>query len=150
MSLHDQLRESLKTAMKAKDATALSTIRSVMTACTNELVATARTPQDQLTDAEILAVIKRLAKQRKESIIQYEAAGRADLADPEKLELAILDAYLPTLMSQDEIRPVAEAKKAELGVTDKSKLGILVGAVMKELAGKADGGDVKVVVESLF
>lgn len=150
MSLHEELRESLKTAMKAKDATALTTIRSIMTACTNELVATGRTPQDQLDDAGILSVIKRLAKQRKESIVQYEAAGRQDLADPEKLELAILEAYLPELMSQEAIRPIAEAKKAELGVTDKSKLGILVGAVMKELAGKADGGDVKVVVESLF
>ena len=150
MSLHDQLRESLKTAMKAKDASALTTIRSIMTACTNELVATGRTPQDQLDDAGILTVIKRLAKQRKESIVQYEAAGRQELADPEKLELAILEAYLPTLMTQDAIRPIAEAKKAELGVTDKSKLGILVGAVMKELAGQADGGDVKAVVESLF
>lgn len=150
MSLHDQLRESLKSAMKAKDAVALSTIRSIMTASTNELVATGRTPQDQLDDAGILSVIKRLAKQRKESITQYEAAGRQELADPEKAELAILEAYLPTLMSQDAIRPIAEAKKAELGVTDKSKLGILVGAVMKELSGKADGGDVKAVVESLF
>lgn len=150
MSLHDQLRESLKTAMKAKDATALTTIRSIMTACTNELVATGKTPQDHLDDAGILAVIKRLAKQRKESIVQYEAANRPELAEPEKLELAILEAYLPTLMTQDQIRPIAEAKKAEQGVTDKSKLGILVGAVMKELAGQADGGDVKAVVESLF
>ena len=73
MSLHDQLRESLKAAMKAKDSTALTTIRSVMTACTNELVATSRTPQDQLSDEEILAVIKRLAKQRKESIDQFRS-----------------------------------------------------------------------------
>ena len=150
MSLHESLRESLKTAMKAKDAVALTTIRSIMTACTNELVATGKTPQDQLDDVGILAVIKRLAKQRKESIVQYEAAGRPELAEPEKLELAVLEAYLPTLMTQDQIRPVAEAKKAELGVTDKSKLGILVGAVMKELGGQADGGDVKTVVESLF
>lgn len=150
MSLHESLRESLKTAMKAKDAVALTTIRSIMTACTNELVATGKTPQDQLDDVSILAVIKRLAKQRKESIVQYEAAGRPELAEPEKLELAVLEAYLPTLMTQDQIRPVAEAKKAELGVTDKLKLGILVGAVMKELGGQADGGDVKTVVESLF
>ena len=150
MSLHDELRESLKAAMKAKDAVALTTVRSIMTACTNELVATKRTPQDQLADDEILNVIKRLAKQRKESIVQYEAAGRPELAEPEKLELVVLEAYLPTLMTQDAIRPVAEAKKAELGITDKSKLGILVGAVMKELAGQADGGDVKTVVESLF
>lgn len=150
MSLHESLRESLKTAMKAKDAVALTTIRSIMTACTNELVATGHTPQDQLDDAGILAVIKRLAKQRKESIVQYEAAGRPELAEPEKLELVVLEAYLPSLLTQDQIRPVAEAKKVELGVTDKSKLGILVGAVMKELAGTADGADVKAVVESLF
>ena len=117
---------------------------------TNELVATSRTPQDELKDEETQSVIKRLAKQRKESILQYEAANRPELALPEKEELVILEAYLPTLMSQAEIRPIAEAVKAELGVIDKAKLGILVGAVMKKLQGKADGGDVKAVVESLF
>ncbi len=150
MSLHDSLRDSLKTAMKAKDAVTLTTVRSIMTACTNELVATGKTPQDKLDDAGILAVIKRLAKQRKESIVQFEAASRPELAVPEKLELSVLEAYLPTQLTQDQIRPVAEAKKAELGITDKSKLGILVGAVMKEVGGNADGGDVKAVVELLF
>lgn len=150
MSLHVELRESLKAAMKAKDAVALTTVRSIITASTNELVATGRTPQDQLSDEEILAVIKRLSKQRKESIVQYEAAGRPELAEPEKLELTVLEAYLPSMMTEDQIRPIAEAKKAELGVTDKGKMGILVGAVMKELGGKADGSDVKSVVESLF
>lgn len=150
MSLHESLRTSLKEAMKAKDEVTLRTVRSIMTACTNELVATGKTPQDVLDDAGTLAVIKRLAKQRRESIVQFEAANRPELALPEKLELSVLEAYLPTLMTQEQIRPVAEAKMAELGVTDKSKLGQLVGAVMKELAGKADGGDVKVVVESLF
>jgi uncharacterized protein YqeY len=82
--------------------------------------------------------------------VQYEAANRPELAVPEKAELIVLESYLPQMMSPDEIRPIAEAKKAELGVDDKSKLGVLVGAVMKELAGKADGGDVKVVIESLF
>lgn len=150
MSLHESLRDSLKAAMKAKDAVTLRTVRSIMTACTNELVATGKTPQDQLDDAGTLAVIKRLAKQRKESIVQYEAAGRPELAAPEKEELVVLESYLPTLMTQEQIRPIAEAKKAELGIDDKAKLGVLVGAVMKELAGQADGGDVKVVVESLF
>ncbi|MFN3188702.1 MAG: GatB/YqeY domain-containing protein [Candidatus Paceibacteria bacterium] len=150
MTLHESLRESLKEALKAKDAVKLRTVRSIMTACTNELVATGKTPQDMLDDAGVLAVIKRLAKQRKESILQYEAASRPELAEPEKEELVVLEAYLPTLMNQDAIRPIAEAKKAELGIEDKSKMGMLVGAVMKELAGKADGGDVKVVVESLF
>ena len=121
-----------------------------MTACTNELVATSRTPQSELTDEETIAVIKRLAKQRKESIVQFEAAGRNELAEPEKEELAILESYLPTLMSEDQIRPIAEATKAELGITDKAKMGVLVGSVMKKLQGKADGADVKKVVESLF
>jgi len=150
MSLHESLRESLKEAMKAKDAVTLRTVRSIMTACTNELVATSRTPQDILKDDEVLAVIKRLAKQRKESILQFESNARPELAEPEHEELAVLEAYLPTLMTPDAIRPIAVAKQAELGLTDKSKLGILVGAVMKELAGKADGSDVKAVVESLF
>lgn len=148
--MHTDLRTTLKEAMKAKDEVKLRTIRGIMTACTNELVATSRTPQDELKDEEVMAVIKRLAKQRKESILQFEAAGRQDLADPEKAELAILESYLPTLMTQDAIRPIAEAVKAELGITDKSKLGQLVGAVMKKLQGQADGADVKAVVESLF
>jgi uncharacterized protein YqeY len=150
MSLHEQIKSSLKDAMKAREEVRLRVIRGMLTAFTNELVATSRTPQDMLKDDEVLGVIKRLAKQRKESIVQYEAANRPELAAPEKDELVVLESYLPQMMSQDEIRPIAEAKKAELGVTDKSKLGVLVGAVMKELAGKADGGDVKAVVESLF
>lgn len=150
MSIHSELRTSLKEAMKAKDATRLTTIRSIMTACTNELVATNRTPQDELPDDQTIAVIKRLAKQRKESIVQYEAANRPELAAPEKEELAVLESYLPTLMSREAIRPIAEATMAELGVTDKAKMGILVGAVMKKLAGQADGADVKAVVEELF
>ena len=150
MTLSESLRTSLKDALKAKDEVTLRTVRSVITACTNELVATGKTPQDILDDTGVLSVIKRLAKQRRESIVQFEAAGRTDLSEPEKAELIILEAYLPTLMTQEQILPFAEAKKAELGATDKSKLGQLVGAVMKELAGRADGADVKIVVESLF
>lgn len=150
MSIYTELRTTLKEAMKAKDEVRLRTVRGIMTACTNELVATGKTPQDELDDAGTLSVIKRLAKQRKESIVQYEAANRPELAIPEKEELVVLEAYLPTLMSQDEIRPIAEEVKAELGVTDKAKMGILVGAVMKKLQGKADGTDVKAVVEELL
>ncbi len=135
--------------MKAKDAAKLRTVRSMLTAFTNELVATGSKPQDELADAGVLSVIKRLAKQRKESIVQFEAAKRQDLADPEKEELAILESYLPTLMSQDALRPLVEAKIAEMGA-DKSKMGMLIGTLMKELQGKADGADVKAVVEELL
>lgn len=150
MSLHESIKGELKVALKAKEEVKLRTVRSMLTAFMNEAVATGRTPQDMLSDDEVLAVIKRLAKQRKESIVQYEANNRPELAEPEKAELIVLESYLPQMMSVEEIRPVAEAKKDELGITDKSKMGMLVGAVMKELGGKADGGDVKSVVESLF
>ncbi len=150
MSIHTDLRTTLKEAMKAKNDVLLRTVRSIMTACTNELVATSRTPQSELTDEETIAVIKRLAKQRKESILQFEAANRPELAEPEKEELVILESYLPTLMTQEQIKPIAETLKAELCVTDKAKMGILVGAIMKKLQGQADGADVKTVVEGLF
>ena len=116
----------------------------------SELVAKNKTPQDTLTDDECIAVIRRLAKQRKDSIEQFEKGGRPELAETEKKELAVIETLLPQMMSLDDIKKVAEAKKVEMNVTDKAKAGILMGAVMKELKGKADGGDVKSVVESLF
>jgi uncharacterized protein len=149
MDLHTQIREELKESMKAHDAIKLRTVRSMLTAFTNELVATGRTPQTPLDDAGVLAVIKRLAKQRKESITQYEAGVREDLAVVEREELVVLESYLPTLMSREEIRPIVEAKIAEIGAPDKSKMGMLIGSLMKELNGKADGADVKAVVEEL-
>jgi uncharacterized protein YqeY len=150
MGLHEDIKASLKDALKAKEAVKLRTVRSMLTAFMNELVANGKTPQAMLTDDEVLAVIKRLAKQRKESISQFEAANRPELAEPEKDELVVLESYLPQMMSQEEIKPLAEAKKAELGIDDKAKMGQLIGMLMKDLGGKADGGDVKVVVESLF
>lgn len=150
MALHTDIKSELKDALRAHDEVRLRTIRNMMTAFTNELVATGKKPNDVLDDESALGVIKRLAKQRKDSIAQYTAGNRTDLADEETKELAVLEAYLPTLMTQDEIRPVAVAKKEEMGVTDRSKMGQLMGAVMKELNGRADGSDVKAVVESLF
>lgn len=150
MSLHTDIKAELVTAMKAKDAVKLRTVRSMLTAFTNELVATGSTPQGMLSDEGVLAVIKRLAKQRKESIVQYEAAGRTDLSEPEKEELIVLESYLPQMMSRDEIRPIVEKKIAEMGEIDKSKLGMLIGSLMKELSGKAEGGDVKAVVEEVL
>jgi uncharacterized protein len=148
--LHDQIKSELKDAMRAKDEVKLRTVRGMLTAFTNELVATNRKPQDFLNDQEILMVIRRLAKQRRESIAQFVAGARQDLADVEIAELAVLESYLPQMMSRDEIQKIAEAKKAELGITDKAKLGQFVGTLMKDLKGRADGADVKAVAESLF
>lgn len=109
-----------------------------------------RKPSDMLPDEEALEVIRRAVKQRKDSVSQFEKGNRSDLADGEKAELIYLEKYLPKMMSPEEILPVVEAKMKEMGVTDKSKAGMLLGALMKELKGKADGADVKAVVDKLL
>ena len=149
MSLQTQIKDGIKDAMKAKDTVRLGVLRGLSSAFTNELVATNRTPTDGLTDEQVIAVITREAKRRKDSIDQFTANNRADLAADEQAELAILQTFLPTLMTQDEIRPLAQAKIAEMGA-DKTKAGMITGALMKDLKGKADGADVKSVVESLL
>ena len=145
-----KIREELTTAMKAKDELSLRVLRGLLAGFTNELVAQKKKPTDEVTDEIVLTVIKRAVKQRYDSIEQFEKGGRKDLADNEKAELAILETYLPATMSKEEIRKVAEAKKAELGITDKSKMGVFMGAVMAELKNRADGKDVKEVVENLL
>lgn len=148
--LHADLKEGIKTALKARDEVRLLVLRGLVAAATNELVATSRKPDEMLTDAQMLAVIKRAVNQRKDSIEQFEKGARSDLADKEKAELAILETFLPEMMNRDEIQAIAKRKKAELGVTDKKEMGKFMGAIMKEAAGRADGAEVKAVVESLF
>ena len=148
--IQTQIKEEIKKAMLARDSIRLNTLRGLSAAFTNELVAKGMKPQDELSDEACLAVIKRLVKQRKDSIEQFKAGNRQDLVESESAELAILETLLPKMMSQDEIRKIAETKKAEMGITDKAKLGMLIGAVLKETKGQADGNDVKMVVESLF
>jgi hypothetical protein len=148
--LQEQIREQMKTALKEKGEIRLSVLRGLISAFTNELVATKRKPDEVLSDEEVLKVITRQVKQRKDSIDQFERGSRADLAAKERAELEILEVYLPEMMSREEIEKTAHAKKEELGIDDPSKKGMLMGAVMKELQGKADGGEVKNVIDSLF
>jgi uncharacterized protein YqeY len=150
MSHIETIREDLKNAMRNKEADKLTTLRGLIAGFTNELVASGQTPQSEITDEIVMTVLKRQAKQRKDAIEQFKAGGREDLVATEQAELDVISSYLPATMSQDEIRVIAEAKKAELGVTDKAGMGKLIGTLMSELKDKADGGDVKVVVESLF
>jgi uncharacterized protein len=148
--LQNQIREKLKIAMKEKDQVSLDTLRALMAACTNELVANGKTPQDELNDDEIVKVAIRLIKQRKDSISQFTAAGRVDLVAGEQSQIYVLESFTPEQMSEEEIRAIVISKQTELGHTDKTKMGILVGAVMKEVGTKADGMLVKKVVESMF
>lgn len=148
--LHEEIKNNIKEAMKAKDTVRLEVMRGLVTAFTNQLVATSRTPQEMLTDEEAMAVITRLAKQRKDSIDQYTRGGRMDLVAEESAQLAVLEAYLPKLMEKSEVEAIAKAKQSELGITDATKKGMLMSALMKDLKGKADGTVVKEVVDQLF
>ena len=148
-----EIREQLKQAMRDKDQATLDALRGVMSAFTNELVSSGKTPQDEVTDEIALKVILRTIKQRRDAIEQFEKAGRTDLADADKLQLAVLERFQPAQMSESDIAAIASAKKLELNVTDSAKMGILVGAVMKEITARgesADGGVVKKVIEQLF
>lgn len=147
---HNELREAVKTALKNREEVKLSVLRGLLTSVTNELVAKGKKPTDEMSAEDIVALIRRASKQRKDSIEQFEKGGRADLAEKEKEELVILESYLPALMSREEVESAVEAKVAELGVTDKTKANQLIGALMKDLKGKADGAMVKEVVDGLF
>ncbi|OHA57528.1 MAG: hypothetical protein A2114_00180 [Candidatus Vogelbacteria bacterium GWA1_51_14] len=149
MSLQQDIKEQIKEAMKGRDEIRLAVVRGLAAAMTNELVAKGKKPTDELTDDEALAVVKRASKQRQDSISQFNAGGREDLASKEEAELKIIEEYLPAQMSREEIEKIAKAKIAELGA-DKSKMGVLIGTVVKETNGAADGALVKEVVQELL
>jgi len=148
--LHETLKSEIPSALRAHDEVRLRTLRSLVTAMTNEVVAKKRKPDEYLADDEAITVVKRAANQRKDSIEQFEKASRADLVGPEKAELAIIESYLPAQMSADDIMAAAKAKMQELGVSTKSDANKLIGALMKDLKGKADGGVVKAAVDELL
>lgn len=150
MTIQETIKSQIKEAMIAKDATRLLVLRGLASAFTNELVAKGMKPTDPLSDEMAMAVITRASKQRKDSIEQFEKGGRPELAESEKAELTIIETYLPELMSKEEVIKAVELKKAELGVTDKSGVGLLMRAVMTDLKGKADGAMVKEVVDNCF
>ena len=148
MSLHTDIKGQMIEAMKAKDAVRLSVIRGLLSSFTNEAVAKKRKPDEELSDEEALSVISRAVKQRKDSIEQFEKGSRPDLAEVEKTELSILQAYLPAQMSKEEIFAYVQ-EKAQAGF-DKAKAGQFMGGIMKELKGKADSALVKETIDKLL
>jgi len=148
--LHEQIKSKIKEAMLAKDSVSLETYRGISATCTNELVSKGRKPNEILTDEEVIAVITRMSKQRKDSIEQFKKGNREDLVKEEEAQLAILETYLPKLMGREEVEKIAQTKKEELGITDPTKKGMLMSALMKDLKGKADGSVVKEAVDALF
>lgn len=150
MSLHQEIKSQMVEAMKAKDALRLNVLRGLLSNFTNENVSKKRKPDGELSDEEVLAVISRAVKQRKDSIEQFAKGGRNDLAETEKAELAILETYLPNQMSQEEVEIYVKAKQTQLSMIDPTKKNQFIGMVMKELKGKADGTVVKEEVDKLF
>ena len=151
--LKEKIKQELKEAMLAKDKVRTIVLRDLLAGFTNELIFQKKKPQDEVSDELALIVIKKAVKQRKDSIEQFGKGGRADLVKTEKTELEILEKYLPEMISAEKIEKIARAEKNKLNITDKFKLGILIGAVMKEIkisGSDADGAEVKKVVESLF
>ncbi|KKW19444.1 MAG: GatB/YqeY domain-containing protein [Parcubacteria group bacterium GW2011_GWA2_51_10] len=148
--LSEKIREDLTRSMKARDEIRTNTLRGLLAAFTNELVGKGMKPTEQISDDDALAVIKRAVKQRRDSIEQFRKGNRDDLAQKEEAELKILAEYMPAQMSRGEIEKIAKEVKARMNITDKSKIGILMGAVMRELKNQADGSAVKEIIESLF
>ncbi len=146
--MQETIKSALKPAMIAKDAVRVGTLRMIMAAFTNELVTQGHPPTDPLSDADCMKVMKRLSKQRKDSIEQFLAAGRTELADDEKLELTIIEEFLPSAMSEADIEAKITAKLAESPL-DPTKKGQFMGMMMKELGDTADGVLVKTVIDRL-
>ncbi len=150
MSLQTDIKSKVIEAMKAKDAVRVSVLRGLSSAFVNELVAKKRKPDEELSDEDVLSVISKEARKRKDSIEQFEKGGRADLAESEKAELLILEAFLPEQMSYEEVLEFVKQKQVGTGMNDKTKVGQFTGLIMKDLKGKADGQVVKKAIDSLF
>ena len=150
MPIIKELDKQIPEAMRAKDAALLSALRNIKAACISEAIALKKKGGEALSDEEALAVIRRLLKQRKDSAEQFRKGGREELAVAEEAESKILEAFLPAQMREDDVREIAEATKKRLGIHDKSRLGQLIGAVIKETKGRTDGALVKKITESLF
>lgn len=144
MSLKAQITEDMKTAMRAKDSERLGTIRLLQAAMKQKEV----DERIELDDAAVIAIVDKLIKQRKDSIAAFEGAGRQDLADKEKAEMAVLTAYLPERMSAEEVANAVKAIVAELGASGPGDMGKVMGAVKAQLAGKADMGQVSAAVKA--
>jgi len=138
MTLQERVDSDLKEAMRAKDATKLGVLRMLKSALKYAVIAKSDAEAD-LSDAEAIQVIRKQAKQRHDSIESFEKGGRAELAEKEKEELAILNSYLPQAISADELAKVVRQTIAETGATSKGQMGIVMKALQAKVGGRADG-----------
>lgn len=138
MSLQKRIDEDLKDAMRAKDAARLSVLRLLKAALKNAAIEKVGA-EGELNDADAVVVIRKQVKQRQDSIESFERGGRADLAEKEKDEIAVLNNYLPQAMSAEELQRIVAETIAEVGATSRAQMGGVMKALQSKLAGRADG-----------
>lgn len=147
MSLETQIPEELKTAMKAKDKVRVNTLRAILSGIK---YLRAEGGHDEISDDDVITIINREVKKRRDSIEMYESNNRPELAENEKAEVAILMEYLPAQLTEDEIRAIITETIAEVGAAGPSDKGKLMGALMPKVKGKADGKLVNTLVTELL
>lgn len=146
MSLKAKILEDLKSAMKEGNTVKRDTLRMLDSMIKNVEIEKMK-KKEGLADEEVQEVIARAVKQRKDSVTQYEAGGRSDLADKEQKEIAVLSGYMPAQMGEDEIRMAVKETISEVGASGKAEMGKVMGPAMAKLKGKADGQIVRKIVE---
>ncbi|MEY2841873.1 MAG: hypothetical protein RLY74_1014 [Actinomycetota bacterium] len=146
MSLKEKLQNDLTSAMRSRDELRSSTIRMVLTSIKNEEVSGKEARE--LSDAEIITVLSREAKKRREAAEAYEQAGAADRAATEKAEGGVIAEYLPKQLSESEIKELITAAIKESGATSPAQMGLVMKALQPKIAGKADGGTVSALVKA--
>ncbi|NEW66421.1 GatB/YqeY domain-containing protein [Carnobacteriaceae bacterium zg-84] len=146
MTLMEQLNTDMKEAMKAKDKERLSVIRMLKASVQKEQIEVGR----DLTDDEALTILSRELKQRKDSIREFEKAGRTDLAEKTQFEVGVVEQYMPEQLSEDEVKEVLKAIIQEVGATSASDFGKVMGKAMATLKGQADGNIVNKLVKELL
>jgi uncharacterized protein YqeY len=144
MSLKDQITDDMKAAMRAKDSGRLATIRLLTAAIKQKEV----DERIDVSDEQVLAIIEKMIKQRKDSISQFEAGGRQDLADIEKAELAILSTYMPAALSESEVQAEVASAVSAVGASGPQDMGKVMGVLKPKLAGRADMTAVSAMVKA--
>jgi len=138
MEISRQITEQLKAAMKARDTTALNTLRALKSAIKNAAIDTGGA-DTELHDGEIIGIVRKQVKQRQDSIEQFEKAGRAELAENEKAEIAILQTFLPAALSADELSAIVAEAVAETGASSRADMGRVMKLLQERTGGRADG-----------
>lgn len=148
MGLKERISDDIKSAMKAQDKIRLETVRNIKKVILEKESAIRPSGQESLTEEQEIEIVVQLAKQRRDSIAQYQQAGRTDLANQETQELTILEEYLPKQLSDDEISQIIETIISQTGATSTKEMGKVIGAAMQQLKGKADGKKVQEMVKA--